>query len=688
MPLQTWVARFVVDHGQVTEEGGLLRAFLRRRLDEGDVDLYILAEPKGGKAQDLGSQAVENIGRLFLDDRFSLTGGLLRALHSTHQTLLDWNRRSVPGDQVSSGITAALVSGTTVFLCQAGPGLAFVKRAGSLDQLQVEPAALVPIGEPEFEPDLRRFELQPGELILVASESLLSIVDLELLENLFSRGTDAALPELYLLTRDLPSFQLFVVTCRETNLPAPEPFPSDGETPQLEPESPPSPAYPKPPAPGNTPPPTPEDRTLTSPPDRAAETSGDPTLPLDISRTVVRLRGEQSLGHARYPRSTGPSRALSFGLFHPPLLVILGILALILILGVLTVPDLIRESRGERVNDLLQQAQIQLNAAIVETDTARQRQYLDEASSLAAEALRIEPENQIAAGLRAQATSRLETMNAVFDLGPLTTIITLSGQITGEVSIERFTIAGDTAYLLDSKGGRVIAISLASQSPIAILYQQGETYGEIPAQTPIFIAWDGGEDDGRLLILDSERKLFASRPGSPPEPVPLRRTNTWTSVAAMTTFDGNLYVLDPLGNQVHRYFPASSGFDSEPGPALSGQPDLEDAVGLAVNGDIFILRRDGQILHFQAGVDLGFSLAGIDRPLKGPAGISVVPASAEVYITDAGNKRIVVATLDGVFRRQLVSTDFTDLRAIAVDSSGTQLYVIAGDAILTTAIVR
>ena len=96
MPLQTWVARFVVDHGQVTEEGGLLRAFLRRRLDEGDVDLYILAEPKGGKAQDLGSQAVENIGRLFLDDRFSLTGGLLRALHSTHQTLLDWNRRSVP----------------------------------------------------------------------------------------------------------------------------------------------------------------------------------------------------------------------------------------------------------------------------------------------------------------------------------------------------------------------------------------------------------------------------------------------------------------------------------------------------------------------------------------------------------------------------------------------------------------
>jgi hypothetical protein len=80
MPSQTWVARFVVDHGQVTEEGGRLRTFPRRRLDEPEVDLYVLAEPAGPKAEEFGAQALEAIGRDFLKDSLSLTGGLLRSL--------------------------------------------------------------------------------------------------------------------------------------------------------------------------------------------------------------------------------------------------------------------------------------------------------------------------------------------------------------------------------------------------------------------------------------------------------------------------------------------------------------------------------------------------------------------------------------------------------------------------------
>ena len=85
--LQTSVARFVVDHGRVTEEGGRLRTFQRRRLDEPDVDLHILAEPIGVKGDELGAQALDAIGRVFLQDRLSLTGGFQRALTATHQTL-------------------------------------------------------------------------------------------------------------------------------------------------------------------------------------------------------------------------------------------------------------------------------------------------------------------------------------------------------------------------------------------------------------------------------------------------------------------------------------------------------------------------------------------------------------------------------------------------------------------------
>ena len=170
-----------------------------------------------------------------------------------------------------------------------------------------------------------------------------------------------------------------------------------------------------------------------------------------------------------------------------------------------------------------------------------------------------------------------------------------------------------------------------------------------------------------------------------PTPLALRRTNTWSSHAALAAYDGNLYVLDPQGNRVHRYLPAANGFDSEPATALAGQ-NLRDAQGMAVDADIYLFFRDGSVRRYRAGADIGFTLGGLDRPVKTPTGIALASTAGEVYLADAGNKRVVVAGKDGLFRRQLVSNAFTDLRCLAVDPSATQLYVVVGDALLTAPI--
>jgi sugar lactone lactonase YvrE len=260
--------------------------------------------------------------------------------------------------------------------------------------------------------------------------------------------------------------------------------------------------------------------------------------------------------------------------------------------------------------------------------------------------------------------------------------------VTGEVSFDAMVVAAGNAYILDSKGGRVISVPLNNSAPPATLFTEGQTYGGTPAKKPQFFAWEGNETTGRLLVLDAERKLFAIRPGSLPEPLALRRTNTWSSVAGIAAYDGNLYVLDPNGNKVHRYLTAANGFDSEPESILSGQVDLKDAIQLAVDGDIFVLKRTGEVLRFSQGASAKFALDGIDRELTGPNAMQVVAPTSEVYIADAGNKRVVVAGKDGVFRRQLVSSAFTDVRALGIDPLGGQLYVIVGDALLTAPIVR
>src|SRR5205823_596905 len=213
MAVQTWVARFVVDHGQVTEEGGRLRSFQRRRLDEPDADLHVLVEPQGPNAEDLGAQAIDAVGRLFVRDNLSLTGALVRALKATHQTLVDWNRRSIAREQVGLGLTAAVTRGATVYLAQVGPSLVYLKSGGKLLPLSAEEETVDRLGTGEVEPAVRRVDLAPGDLVLAASLSLAERLDSATLAGLLERGSEEALPEIYLLTRDLPVFALFAVTC-------------------------------------------------------------------------------------------------------------------------------------------------------------------------------------------------------------------------------------------------------------------------------------------------------------------------------------------------------------------------------------------------------------------------------------------------------------------------------------------
>ncbi len=670
MAVQTWVARFLVDHGQVTEEGGRLRTFQRRRLDEPDTDLHLLAEPDGPEGDDLGAQALDAIGRLFVRDNLSLTGGLVRALRSTHQMLVDWNRRSVAREQVGVGLTAAAVRGATVYLAQVGPSLVYLKQAGVLSRFVAEEESADPLGTGAIEPSVRRVELAPGDLLLAASRALEARIDSETLEALLTRGSEDALPELYLLTRDLPSFALFAVTCFDN--PEAEAAPAEtsatAEATAVEEPRPSAPALSFAGA---------ED---TEQPGHQGRLPAAAPPPLDISRPVVRLRRDQVSSRGEYPRTTGPATRFRLDLPLPRFFAIGAAAVLLFFIAAFAVPDLVRENRQEKASTLIERAQGELEAAAVETNPGQRRVLLGEAKRLAGEAVRIEPGNPAATGLYAQASSGLQALDAVVAVAPAT-ITTLSRQVTGDVSIERIVVGPGMAYLLDARGRRVLALPLtAGAAPVAI-FEDGTTYAGTAARRPMSLTWD--DRGGRLLILDGERRLFEVRPGGAPQPLALRRSGNWASVSDIAAYDGNLYVLDPKANQVHRYIPASAGFDSEPADILGGASSLASATGLAINADVFVLGDDGKVRRFRNGGETPFTLGGIDRSLVSPRSLAVLPSLDEVMIADTGNKRVVVADRDGLFRRQLVSNAFTDLRAIALDPAGGQLYAVAGDAVLS-----
>lgn len=225
MKIKTWVGRFSIVDGQVREEGPWLGAFRGQPGDEDSRDLHVLVEPALPGSEEFCGQLVEVVGRLFQNERLSLTGGLLRSLRAAHENLRDWNRKSLPEHQVAAGATCLLLRGRTAYLAQVGPSLAYFYRDGQLRTITPqEDDAQAPLGMAEdLQPDITRYDLEPGDLLLVASTRLGGVADEATVAGALDRGLDDALPEVFLLTRDLLDFSALLAACYvEANEPAPE----------------------------------------------------------------------------------------------------------------------------------------------------------------------------------------------------------------------------------------------------------------------------------------------------------------------------------------------------------------------------------------------------------------------------------------------------------------------------------
>jgi hypothetical protein len=784
MSIRTWVGRFSIVEGQVREEGPWLGVFPRQLPEDDSRELYVLAEPALPGSGEFCGQLVEVVGRLFQKESLSLTGALLRSLRAAHENLREWNRKSLREHQVAAGATCLLLRGRTAYLAQVGPSLAYFYRDGRLTTMTPQDEdAQAPLGlAEEFRPQITRYDLEPGDLLLVASSRLAAITDEEAVAGVLTRGPDDALPELFLLTRDLLDFSALLAACF---VEADEPPPEEVAVPEqfaarpAQEES----ALAKetadrvvgvdeePPAPldsagggfarAGVPPATlgggrtgiAEARTrpnggpfgrppngqhgglpvaVMAPPanfgrrSQVASRSSQPVTvrvaPLNVweetsweggngydllvprvdsplpgmEHPVVRLRAPAATPRYRYTRTTSTLPRI----FPVPRLAVLAALA-VLVVGLVAwfaVPRSVEENQEQRFTSLLADARTSLQAAPGVADAAQRRALVSGILARLDEAASIYPDDGQVQALRIQAQAALADLNAVVDLGEMRLVADLDLQVAGELSLQQVVVGGGAAFVLDEAGGRVVELPLSPEadSPPAqdegggptptgarVVFQEGELAGVVEASHPLYILWwqpDG--EQGRLLVLDDQRHLFSLVPGGEAAPLVLRGAQEWGGLDGAATFGGNFYILDVASNQVWRYPPTDSGFDSERS-GLLGEVNLSGAAALAVQGDLYLITGKGGIRRFAHGVEEPFALAGIDRSLLSPASLTA-DGQGGLLVADRGNKRLVSLSAGGEFQAQFVSRTFTDLRSADVDAGAGLLYVLVGDSLYST----
>ena len=194
------------------------------------------------------------------------------------------------------------------------------------------------------------------------------------------------------------------------------------------------------------------------------------------------------------------------------------------------------------------------------------------------------------------------------------------------------------------------------------------------------------------LALDSNNVLVRDTAGTKTATTLTKVTPNQTAVA-MANYGLDVYLLDPVGNQIWRYAGAVSGYSPQPAGFLApGGPSIRQAIAFTLNNQsLYVLLSSGKVLKFDSHGNLVPYKFTARLPLVRPNAIFTDVGLPYVWIADPGAHQIVQLGQSGKYFRTYVGTgknaNFANIKSIAVSPNDKWLYVTTGSKLLRLSVV-
>lgn len=250
---------------------------------------------------------------------------------------------------------------------------------------------------------------------------------------------------------------------------------------------------------------------------------------------------------------------------------------------------------------------------------------------------------------------------------------------------EQMDVRVDSKYVIDATTGRVVSFLTAKQG--ATVLRKGDVVSSITVQDPIAVV----NRALNVLVLDSRYNLVSLLPDQNPRLLRITGTEAWRTPVAFDNFNNNFYVLDPGADAIHKYQATAGGYEVAPTSyvSASAEVDLSNAIDMAIDGDIFVLKSDGSVLRLRGGQRQPFEISGLDGNSPKATRLFTEVETDSLYLVDSANKRIVEVDkreeTAGEFVRQFKyagSDDFfADIRSIWVSEIDGKLIVLGRDSV-------
>ncbi len=158
---------------------------------------------------------------------------------------------------------------------------------------------------------------------------------------------------------------------------------------------------------------------------------------------------------------------------------------------------------------------------------------------------------------------------------------------------------------------------------------------------------------------------------------------TWKSGVDLAAYGRNLYILNPTDNQIYKYSRARSKYGNATDYNLDA--NLAGAISLAVDGNIYILKEDGEIIKIFKGEQQTFEIEDLATDISSATQILTLPEHKNLYVLDTENRRVVILEKEvgpgARYMGQVYFEDLTDVQGFYVDKKEDKLYLLTKKAI-------
>lgn len=330
--------------------------------------------------------------------------------------------------------------------------------------------------------------------------------------------------------------------------------------------------------------------------------------------------------------------------------------------------------KGEDITRAVQTIEDNVNraaAALTYDDAAGAKRLVDESTAL----LEQLPNRKSAdKSRRAELAGKIEAVRqqARRVVVPELVVVTDDGSISAASPVA-LTIAGTNAIIVGREDRAFVRVNLTTKEAAALEAENSTSrlVVGLDAQTAVI-----GNNDNTIKELNTRAGTVRD--------VALKFANSDRDIVSASVFQSRIYLLDRRNDSILRTIRSGSNYGTPTQWLQETTLDLDNAVSLAVDGNIYVARASGEVLRLSAGRNDDVTFEAADPALEAITHIWTSDQSDRLFILEPSRGRVI--TYDKTTRQvkqQYVHDDLKSAVAFTVDPAKNIVYVLTGNRLLS-----